>query len=317
MKLKAFFEFVEIRTKLASVLPFCFSVFYSLYFYKNINIINTVFMFISLIFFDMVTTAVNNYSDYKNSIHREGYNFTQHNPVGKYNLSEKNAGIIIFLMLLTAVLSGIILVLNTDFTVLLIGIISFDVGISYSYGPIPISRTPLGEIFSAFFMGFVIVFLGIYINMPDYKIPELIYIRKNYNFYLNLTQTVKIFLLSFSNFAAIFNIMLSNNICDCEDDEKNKRYTLVYYIGKEYALKLYKMIYFMIYAVIIFLMISKVLPYTYIIIFFTLYGVLKNIKKFEKIQTKKDTFVLAVKNHFLINTVYLLILIFGILVPGI
>jgi len=166
-------------------------------------------------------------------------------------------------------------------------------------------------------MGFVIVFLGIYINMPDYKIPELIYIGKNYNFYLNLTQTVKIFLLSFSNFAAIFNIMLSNNICDCEDDEKNKRYTLVYYIGKEYALKLYKMIYFMIYAVIIFLMISKVLPYTYIIIFFTLYGVLKNIKKFEKIQTKKDTFVLAVKNHFLINTVYLLILIFGILVPGI
>ncbi|HOO75902.1 MAG TPA: UbiA family prenyltransferase, partial [Tepiditoga sp.] len=200
---------------------------------------------------------------------------------------------------------------------LLIGIISFGVGISYSYGPIPISRTPLGEIFSAFFMGFVIVFLGIYINMPDYKIPELIYIGKNYNFYLNLTQTVKIFLLSFSNFAAIFNIMLSNNICDCEDDEKNKRYTLVYYIGKEYALKLYKMIYFMIYAVIIFLMISKVLPYTYIIIFFTLYGVLKNIKKFEKIQTKKDTFVLAVKNHFLINTVYLLILIFGILVPGI
>lgn len=47
-------------------------------------------------------------------------------------------------------------------------------GIFYSFGPIPISRMPLGKIFSGIFMGFVIVFLFVYIQVDD-KIMTLLY----------------------------------------------------------------------------------------------------------------------------------------------
>ncbi len=33
--------------------------------------------------------------------------------------------------------------------------------------------------------------------------------------------------------------MLANNICDLEEDKKNERYTLVHYLGKARALKLF------------------------------------------------------------------------------
>ena len=68
MYLTSFFQFIEIKTKLASMIPFIIGTLYSLYRYKSFNLKNFIIMGISLLTFDMATTAINNYIDYKKAI---------------------------------------------------------------------------------------------------------------------------------------------------------------------------------------------------------------------------------------------------------
>ncbi|KHS59025.1 1,4-dihydroxy-2-naphthoate prenyltransferase, partial [Listeria monocytogenes] len=62
---------------------------------------------------------------------------------------------------------GVWLVFRTDLLVLLIGFVCFCIGILYTFGPVPLSRMPLGEIFSGVTMGFGIFFLAVYVNAYD------------------------------------------------------------------------------------------------------------------------------------------------------
>ncbi|WP_185650869.1 hypothetical protein [Clostridium sp. DJ247] len=67
------------------------------------------------------------------------------------------------------------------------------------------------------------------------------------NVSINIIEVLYIFLISLPLISGIANIMLSNNICDIEDDLENKRYTLPVYIGSDNALKLYKALYYIAY----------------------------------------------------------------------
>ena len=68
-------------------------------------------------------------------------------------------------MLIIASALGVSLVFRTDLLVLFLGIICFIIGVFYTYGPIPLSRLPLGEIFSGLTMGFGI-YSSPFISMP-------------------------------------------------------------------------------------------------------------------------------------------------------
>jgi 1,4-dihydroxy-2-naphthoate octaprenyltransferase len=313
MNVKSFFKFVEIQTKLASVLPFLLGIVFAIYRYDNFNIINVALMFVSLIFFDMTTTAVNNYIDYKKAIKKEGYNFETHNAIVKYNLSTTQAKITIFTMLAIAITTGLILFLLTDWFVLFIGVVSFITGILYSYGPIPISRMPLGEIFSGFFMGFVIFFLTVYINIFNTEIISISNEGFNIYLFLNLKEFLVLFFVSFPLVITIANIMLANNTSDLEDDVVNNRFTLPYYLGKENALNLFKWLYYIAFIDIVILTALGILPWISILILLVFIPVQKNIKKFEEKQTKKDTFVVSVQNHFLISFSFIATLLIQIL----
>ena len=165
MDIKSFLKLVEIQTKVASVIPYLLGTFYVLYRYENFNLKNAIIMFLSMIIFDMTTTVINNYIDYAKAIKKEGYGYETHNAIVSHNLNPKVVRTLICTMLVVAVTLGLILVKNTNIIVLLIGAISFVIGITYSFGPIPISRTPFGEIFSGLAMGFIITFLSIYIHI--------------------------------------------------------------------------------------------------------------------------------------------------------
>ena len=108
-------------------------------------------MFISLVSFDMATTAINNYYDYKKANKTQGFNYERHNAIVKYNLNESTVRLSIITLLTVASVFGFLLFLNTSPVVLLLGALSFSVGILYSFGPVPISRTPFGEVFSGLF----------------------------------------------------------------------------------------------------------------------------------------------------------------------
>ncbi|MGG7059404.1 1,4-dihydroxy-2-naphthoate polyprenyltransferase [Clostridium nigeriense] len=314
MNIKSFLNLVEIRTKVASVIPFLLGTFYAIYRFDTFNVKNAIIMFSSMIIFDMTTTAINNYMDYSKAIKKEGYGYETHNAIVSHNLNPKIVRVTIFTMLIMATTLGLLLVKNTNIIVLLIGAVSFVIGITYSFGPIPISRTPFGEIFSGLAMGFIITFLTIYIHVFDAGILNISFNElSNISISFNIIELINIFLISVCPIMGISNIMLANNICDIEDDIENKRYTLPIYIGKENALKLFKFLYYIGFIAIVIGVLIGALPTISIVTLLALKLVQGNINKFNKLQTKKDTFILAVKNFVITNLVYALTILGGVL----
>lgn len=303
MGLSSFLNLVEIKTKVASIIPFTLGTLYAVYRFHKFNLKNFILMLVTMLAFDMVTTAINNYIDFKKAKKTSGYNYEIHNAIVKYNLKSSSVMAAIVILLFIAVAFGFVLFLNTNIVVLVLGTISFIVGILYSYGPIPISRMPLGEIFSGLFMGFIIMFLSVYIHVYDQNIVSIVFNNGIVNISINIIEVLYIFLISLPLISGIANIMLANNICDIEDDIENKRYTLPVYIGSTNALMLYKGLYYAAYLSTILMIILRVEPIFSLASLITFLWVNKNIKLFYEKQTKKDTFITSVKNFVLINTV--------------
>ena len=107
MNIMSFLKLVEIQTKVASMIPFLLGTTYVLYRFDNFNTINFILMFISLLSFDMTTTALNNYIDYKKAIKKHGFGYESHNAIVSYNLKEKAVVAVILTMIAIAVVAGI------------------------------------------------------------------------------------------------------------------------------------------------------------------------------------------------------------------
>lgn len=309
MGLRSFLKLVEIQTKAASITPLLLGTIFAFYRYQKFDLSNFLFMLLSLLCFDMATTAINNYLDYKKAKKTEGFGYEEHNAIVRDNLSEFSVLMVIIILLILAVGFGILLYLNTSPLVLIIGIISFSVGILYTFGPIPISRMPLGEIFSGFFMGFVILLLSVYIHIIDLSLIKLTIENGLLNFTLNIVELLVLFFVSLPAFFGISNIMLANNICDMEDDLENRRYTLPLYIGRKKSLILFQALYILAFVDILVLLILGILPLTTIPALLTIIPVRNNVSKFLKLQSKRDTFPVAIQNFLIINASMIIFLI--------
>ena len=314
MGITSFFKLVEIQTKVASVIPYTLGTVFALYKFDNFNAKQAVLFFLSMIVFDMTTTAINNYVDYTKAIKKEGFGYEEHNAITKYGLKPKRVlGIIITMLIISATL-GIMLFLNTDIAILIIGVVCFGIGIFYSFGPIPISRTPFGEIFSGLTMGFFITFLAVYIHIFDQGVLNINISNWNFSLVIDIKMIISIFIITIPAITGISNIMLANNICDIDDDFVNRRFTLPIYIGKEKALKLFRTLYYIGFIGIVVGVVFGILPIVSILTLVALKPVNANIKSFFELQTKKDTFVLAVKNFVITNVIYITTIIIGCLI---
>ena len=302
MSIKIFLELVEIRTKLASLLPFIIGLLFAIYHFGEFDPLNTAVFFACMIIFDMTTTAINNYMDWKKAVDNPEFDYKNtRNVIGKHNLDEKIVVTTILTMLIIAIALGIWLVHLTTLLVLLLGILCFAIGIFYTFGPIPLSRLPLGEVFSGITMGFGIRFLIIYVNVHHLGLLRLAYNDGKLLIYMDVIELITILLISLPGIFTIANVMLANNICDLEEDRSNNRYTLVHYIERESALKLFKTLYLLSFLSIIFATAVGIFPPLIGIVAFTIPPVIKNIKTFHETQIKSQTFVLSLKNLLLIN----------------
>jgi len=314
MAITRFLKLVEIQTKAASMIPLLFGTVYAVYRFHVFEPWHFVLMLISLLSFDMTTTAINNYMDYKKANRKHGYGYEKHNAIVKYGMNPAAVLALIILLFMIAVTAGVLLFLQTGWLLLLLGALSFAVGILYSFGPIPISRMPLGEIFSGLFMGFVIIFVSAYIHAGD-QLASLSLQGGTVILQVHLLETLLVFLISIPAILGIANIMLANNICDMEEDIDNKRYTLPIYIGKGPALLLFKLLYYAAYVDVIVLAILGVHPLILLLVLLTVVPVSKNIRTFTAQPTKQFTFGLSVKNFLLTNMARILALIIAVVLP--
>lgn len=311
MSISSFLKLVEIQTKVASVIPYLLGTAFALYKFDTFNIKEGILLFLGMIIFDMTVTAINNYIDHMKAIKKEGFGYEEHNALGRDKLNPKLVLKVIIGMLIISTVLGIVLFLNTDLTVLLVGMVCFGIGILYSFGPIPISRTPFGEIFSGLTMGGLITFLAVYVHIYDQGVIALNLTKEFFNISVNLQVIASIIIISIPAIGGIANIMLANNICDMEEDIVNRRYTLPIYIGKAAALQVFKWNYYIGFISIIIGVLVGVLPLVSILTFIAFKPVYSHIKAFFALQSKAETFILAVKNFVLMNTVYILTIIIG------
>jgi len=314
--MKKFLSLVELPTKVASMIPFLLGTIYAWYSFDTFHVELFLLMLLSLLCFDMTTTAINNLFDYVKASKRSGYGYDEHNAIVKYNMNPIRVFLLILLLFFISVAAGITLVIQTNLVVLALGFISFGVGILYSFGPIPISRMPLGEVFSGLFMGFVITFVAAYIHSGDGQIASLFIESGLLSIQVNLREVLFILLVSIPTVLGIANIMLANNICDLEDDIANKRYTLPHFIGKDNALRLFRYLYYASYLDLAILLYLKVSPILLVIILLTLIPVQRNIGKFVAKPSKAETFKLAVKNFIMIGAVRVIVFLGAVIFMG-
>ncbi|MNB86822.1 1,4-dihydroxy-2-naphthoate octaprenyltransferase [compost metagenome] len=312
MNVRSFLRFVELPTKVASMLPFLMGTLYALYRFEDFSVLRFLLMLVSLLSFDMATTAINNYYDFKKAAKTHGYGYETHNAIVHYKLKESTVVTTIAVLLLLAVGGGIALVFQTGLLIFLLGGLSFLIGILYSFGPIPISRMPLGELFSGLFMGFVIIFISAYIH-SDQSVVTLLLQGGWVDLHVNLLEVLYIFWFSVPAILGIAGIMLANNICDIEDDLENRRYTLPVYIGRSNALLLFKLLYYVSYLDMAVLLILGVHPVLVALLLITLIPLRRNMAVFHEKQEKASTFILSVKNFVLMSTARIFVLAAAVL----
>lgn len=284
--ISGFFKYTELRTKITSLFAFLMSIAYLFYIKSDINLRLSLLFFTSMIIFDLTTTAINNYIDSKDNGQ-------------KLEFKRSTALIIILVMLFISAGLGLYLVYLTDLVILFAGAICFFCGILYTFGPIPISRQPLGEIMSGIFYGFMIPFLMLYINLPQGSLINYSISLETISFSLNVIMFLKLILLSAIPVCTTANIMLANNICDVQKDIQVKRYTLPYYLGEK-SVYVFAAIYYTAYVDLLLMVIFKVLSPVCLIMLITLIPVQKNINEFLKVQEKSKTFIVSIKNYILI-----------------
>jgi 1,4-dihydroxy-2-naphthoate octaprenyltransferase len=299
MSIRSFLKLVEIQTKIASVFPFFIGILFVLYRYNAFHLKNTLIFFSSMLIFDLTTTAINNYMDYRKA-NSDEYR-KEKNVIGQEGIKESTVIATILTLFFIATGLGIWLTIETGLLVLLIGFICFCIGILYTFGPIPLSRMPLGEVFSGVTMGFGIVFLTVYVNAFDVGIAALEWQKEMIFLQVNIIKIIEIIIVSLPCMFTIANLMLANNICDVEEDIKNHRFTLPFYLGKKYSLWLYNGLYVGSFVAILISVFLHLLPVFSLISLIAILPVYKHIRIFNELQIKSKTFSLAVKNLIIVN----------------
>lgn len=310
LTMPVFLELVEIKTKLASLFPFLLGTLFSVYYFSSFDGWNTLLFFVAMIIFDMATTAINNTMDYvkaKNTEYRDGENI-----LGRAGISVEKATRLIVTMVMVAAGMGIVLTYRTNILLLVIGAICFLIGILYTFGPFPISRMPLGEVLSGLTMGCGIFFIAVFINVPGNELMTLVIDWPAFRLEGHLLNVLIVFLNALPLVFTIANIMLANNTCDFETDVSNHRYTLVYYIGKPLALKLYGLLYYGVFAAVILAVVLRVTTIWMLLVVLLFPLVQKNIKTFQANPDKATTFAIAIKNLVLIHGVQIVALVLAL-----
>ncbi len=299
--MKRFLNYIEIQTKITSTFTFAITIAFLLYRKQIINWKLTFIFFAAMFLFDLTTTAINNYIDSR----------TNHQSLG---FSRRTALLIIYCLFGISTALGLYLAFSSDLVVFFCGMVCFLCGVFYTYGPLPISRQPLGEIFSGFFYGVMIPFILLYINSEPGTYLSYHLSLTSLSLEVKIVPFLVLLLFSVAPFCTTANIMLANNICDVENDIKVKRYTLPYYIGRK-ALYLFAGLYYLTYAATVVMVIIGILSPVCLLSLLSIFLVQKNINTFFHRQEKAVTFICSIKNFIIIMGTNAAFIFISCLVP--
>ncbi|GGN53839.1 MULTISPECIES: 1,4-dihydroxy-2-naphthoate polyprenyltransferase [Oceanobacillus] len=159
-----------------------------------------------------------------------------------------------------AVILGVYICIESSWWIAIIGLICMAIGYLYTGGPIPISYTPFGELFSGVLMGTVIIGITYFIQ--------------------TLTITSEVIWISIPVTIFIGSINLSNNIRDRDGDKAGGRKTIAVLIGREKAITVLAVLFSIAYSWTLALIIARLLPIWTLITFLSVPKAVTVIKNF-------------------------------------
>lgn len=159
-----------------------------------------------------------------------------------------------------AVILGVYICIESSWWIAIIGLICMAIGYLYTGGPIPISYTPFGELFSGVLMGTVIIGITYFIQ--------------------TLTITSEVIWISIPVTIFIGSINLSNNIRDRDGDKAGGRKTIAVLIGREKAITVLAVLFSIAYGWTLALIIARLLPIWTLITFLSVPKAVTVIKNF-------------------------------------
>ncbi|KST80894.1 putative prenyltransferase contains 14-dihydroxy-2-naphthoate octaprenyltransferase domain [Lactococcus lactis subsp. lactis] len=311
MTLKTFFNFTRIQTLPAALLSPIAGCLFAFWYFGSFHFWPTLLFFIGLASINLFVSAWNNLMDYQKALDPE---YKKWNIIVAKSINPKLALNICLALLAIDVVVGLIVLFLTNLAILPIGGLCFLIAIFYTYGPFAFSRFPLGEILAGLCEGFFGFFLAVYINSYD---KGYFFINFDRNWFMTWIWDFKILLpillVGLMCFVQNFNIMFSDNICDLEQDIRNERYTLPYYLKIPLSLKVFTGLYLFAGLCILIAIALGILPIWSLLMSIIALKVIPNIKKFRAKQSKSETFHLQIDNLMLFNASLALTLLLGII----
>ncbi|GAB6093590.1 UbiA family prenyltransferase [Furfurilactobacillus curtus] len=303
MKPKVFLEFVEIQSMVASILPFIIGLLYVWYNARAFHLGVSLLLFVVIELMHMAVNANDNIQDFIYAKDEQTFKKIT-NVVGHYQISVRLAvEIILGLSSIAAILGLVVTKLTWGATsgwFLTLGIIGYVVGYFYAGGPLPISHTPFGEVFSGVTMGYLIMLATVYVNLaPQHA--------------LTWTMAGHVFLASGLAVFAISNIMLANNLCDVEEDRLNGRKTIVVLLGQRFMLLIWWLSYGLGYLMLVASVVVGLLPKLTLLALLSFPLVWRNNLRFSAVMIKSKSFVYAIKNSVILTVSFALAMGIGIL----
>ncbi|GAB3047494.1 1,4-dihydroxy-2-naphthoate polyprenyltransferase [Virgibacillus ainsalahensis] len=192
-----------------------------------------------------------------------------------------------------AILLGVYICIQSSWWIAVIGLICMLFGYLYTGGPYPIAYTPLGELFSGFFMGTVIIGIS-YFNQTGALTA------------VSLWASVPVAIL-------IGCIMLSNNIRDLIGDKKSGRKTIAILLGHKKAVNFLAVLFFIVYLLTVIYIITGILPLWSIITLLSIVKAVDVIKGFHG-KTEPIEMMPAMVATGKTNTIYGLLLGLSLLI---
>ena len=297
MQRKVLMDLIEIKSAIASVLPFIIGVLYTSYHHITLDWVNIGLFFLAAVAFHLATNVWDNLQDYltaKHATFKAGVN----DVIGRESLTKQQVEKVLLTLMIIATGLGLLVWVRVGGIVWpILAILSYGVGFLYSGGPKPISRTPLGETFSGLTMGFVIVLMVVLVN----------------NVKLTGSLVWTVFITAAIGVFSIANIMLANNIGDYQEDLKEDRHTLVYYLGQTKALYLYLILYTCGYLSVGYGVLVHILPWPTLLSLIGILPIVNHFKYFWQDRTKKGSFILPIQNTVIIMGLYIIGLLMAII----
>ncbi|MGY0693220.1 1,4-dihydroxy-2-naphthoate polyprenyltransferase [Virgibacillus sp. FSP13] len=247
-----------------------------------INIILFLAMLIASMLIQSATNMFNEYYDFVRGLDNEesvGIGGT----IVRDGISAKTVLRLAFIFFGIAMLLGLYICFVSSWWIAVIGLVCMLFGYLYTGGPLPIAYTPLGELFSGFLMGTVIIGISYFIQ--------------------TLTITGTVILVSIPVAIFIGSIMMSNNIRDLDGDKENGRKTIAILLGRKNAIRFLSGLFVIAFGLTAFYIIDGMLPVWSILAFLSIIKAIDVIKKFQG-KTKPLEMLPAMVATGKTNTIY-------------